>query len=154
MEVDMEFKDKVRNARLALNMSQAQLAEKTGISLRTIVKYENGDWKPKRTGNINALADALLVTTTYLQNDDSTDPQDNIESEIFMNKVSHTYGTKAKKQADEILEQANAFFAGGDYDEEAKEKLIHSLMESYLSSKKEATEKYGSRKKKTEKSYN
>ena len=71
-----------------------------------------------------------------------------------MNKVSHTYGTKAKKQADKILEQANAFFAGGDYDEEAKEKLIHSLMESYLSSKKEATEKYGSRKKKTEKSYN
>ena len=149
----MEFKDKVRNARLALNMSQTELAEKTNISLRTIVKYENEGNKPKRLNNIKALASALHVTTAYLMNDDEEDTQKNLESEVFLDKVTDTYGSKAKKEAAEVLDKASALFAGGDLDDEAKEVFMRSLMEVYLESKKEAKEKYGSRKKKTEKSY-
>lgn len=149
----MEFKDKVRNARLALNISQTELAKLTGISLRTIVKYENEGHKPKRANNIKALADALHVSTAYLMNDEETDMQKNIESEVFLDKVSNNYGTKAKKEADEVLERATALFAGGTLDDEAKDVFMRSIMEIYLASKEDAKEKYGSRKKKTKKSY-
>lgn len=148
----MNFEEKVKSARMALNLSQAQLAEKTGISSRSIISYEQGT-KPKRTKNIKALADALHVSTAYLMNDDITDPLYNIESEVYLDKVSDSYGSKAKKDAEDLLEKATTLFAGGYFDEDAKEVLMHSLMQIYLESKKEANEKYGSRKKKSKKSY-
>lgn len=148
----MNFEDKVKKARMALNISQAELAKRTGISNRTIVSYEQGV-KPKREKNIRALAEALHVSIEYLMNDDVTEPNKNIESEVFLDKVSDTYGTKAKKQAEEVLANAAALFAGGELDDEAKDVFMHSLMEVYLESKKEAKEKYGSRMKKSKKSY-
>ncbi|MBP3234959.1 MAG: helix-turn-helix transcriptional regulator [Eubacterium sp.] len=148
----MEFKDKVKNARLALNISQAELARRTGISNRTIVSYEQGV-KPKRGKNIRALAEVLHVSTEYLMNDEVTDTQANIESEVFLDKVSDTFGTKAKKEAEEVLEKATALFAGGDLDDDAKEVFMQSLMEVYMESKKDAKKKYGTRMKKTKKSY-
>ena len=44
----MKFGEKVRAARLAAHYSQRQLADMTGIALRTIQNYESGERLPKQ----------------------------------------------------------------------------------------------------------
>lgn len=50
--------------RLLANLTQAQLADKTGISIRTIQKYESGerDIKKASAESVHKLAKALNVT--------------------------------------------------------------------------------------------
>ena len=50
----MPFGEKVRKARLALNLSQAELAQMTGISERSLYTYEQlGTLPRKNKENIN-----------------------------------------------------------------------------------------------------
>ena len=44
----MTFGEKIRNTRINLNLSQADLAKKTGISERSLYTYENGNVIPSR----------------------------------------------------------------------------------------------------------
>ena len=52
------FSEKVKDARLQLGLSQQQLGEATGVSLRTILSYEKGEKMP-RQGTLLKLAKAL-----------------------------------------------------------------------------------------------
>ena len=54
----MTFGEKVRKARLALNLSQAELAQMTGISERSLYTYEQLGTLPRKN-NIIKLAEAL-----------------------------------------------------------------------------------------------
>ena len=51
----MKFGEKVRAARLAAKYSQRQLADMTGIALRTIQNYESGERLPKQKENYGRL---------------------------------------------------------------------------------------------------
>ena len=51
----MTFGEKIKKARLALNLSQSEVAEKTGISERSLYTYEQTGTMP-RSGNILKLA--------------------------------------------------------------------------------------------------
>ncbi|MEY3348440.1 MAG: Helix-turn-helix domain [Bacteroidota bacterium] len=42
----MEFGDRLKEIRTGLNYSQTDLAEKTGLTLRTIQRIENNEVKP------------------------------------------------------------------------------------------------------------
>ena len=54
----MTFGEKVKQLRLVQNLSQSELAEKTGISARSLYTYEQTGTMP-RSGNIRKMADAL-----------------------------------------------------------------------------------------------
>ena len=54
----MTFGEKVKQARLALDLSQTELAEKTGISERSLYTYEQMGTMP-RMGNVKKIAEAL-----------------------------------------------------------------------------------------------
>ena len=54
------FKDKVKEHRGILNLSQKQLAEKSGIGYRTITSYESGERFPQ-SAQLYKLAKALGV---------------------------------------------------------------------------------------------
>lgn len=60
-----EFKIIVRNARLKKNLSQMRLAELIGVNKQTISQYERGVRFPTKE-NLNALCDALGVSSDYL----------------------------------------------------------------------------------------
>ena len=49
----------IRDARLALNMTQAQAAERLGVSWLTLSRWENGRTRPKSVNHVRALT-ALL----------------------------------------------------------------------------------------------
>ena len=61
----MNFGEKLKSVRLALNLSQSELAEKTGISERSLYTYEQLGILP-RGNNLRKLAEALNVSVNYL----------------------------------------------------------------------------------------
>ena len=141
----MTFGEKLRTVRLSLNLSQSELAEKTGISERSLYSYEQTGIMP-RTSNLRKLANALNVSVSYLLDEEETDPHKNIDHELFIANSKNKYGYKGAREASELLSRASALFAGGELDDNAKELFFQSLMEVYLDSKQEAREKFSPKK--------
>ena len=137
----MTFGEKLRTIRLSLNLSQSELAEKTGISERSLYTYEQTETLP-RSSNLRKIADALNVSVSYLLDDEETDPNKNIEHDIFIANSKNKFGHKGAREATDILSRASALFAGGELNDEAKELFFQSLMEVYLDSKQEARKKF------------
>ena len=141
----MTFGEKLKTVRLSLNLSQSELAEKTGISERSLYTYEQTGILP-RSNNLRKLADALNVSVSYLLDEEETDPDKNIDHNIFIANAKNEYGYKGAREATELLSRASALFAGGELNDEAKELFFQSLMEVYLDSKQEARNKFSSKK--------
>ncbi|MCL2853980.1 MAG: helix-turn-helix domain-containing protein [Defluviitaleaceae bacterium] len=141
----MTFGEKIKSARILLNLSQTELAEKAGISERSIYTYEQMGTLPRKAV-LQRLADALNVTVAYLMDDEETDKHKNIDKELFFANAKNKYGVKGAREAQEIYERATALFAGGELEEEAMDIFMQSLQEVYLESKAEARAKFAPRK--------
>ena len=146
----MNIGEKLRVARLAMNLSQIELAEKVGITERSIYNYEQTETYPKPT-ILKKLAEVLNVTVTYLMDEEEADRHKNIDNELFLANVKNKHGYKGAREASDLLARATALFAGGELDDEAKDIFFQSLMEVYLESKAEAREKFTPRKRKSRK---
>ncbi|MDR0301731.1 MAG: helix-turn-helix domain-containing protein [Treponema sp.] len=146
----MTFGEKIKNARISLNLSQIELAEKAGISERSIYTYEQAGVFPRKAV-IQRLADALNVTIIYLLDNDETDRHKNIDKELFFANAKNRYGYKGVREAQEIYERAAALFAGGELEEEAKDIFMQSLQEVYFESKAEARKKFAPKNRKSKK---
>ena len=140
----MTFGEKIKNARLALNLSQIELAGKAGVTERSIYSYEQTGTFPKSTV-LKKLAEALNVTVSYLLDEDESDKHANIDRELFFANVKSGFGYKGANEAHEVVSRAAALFAGGELDNEEKDFFFQSLMEVYLESKAEARDKFSSR---------
>lgn len=142
----MAFGEKLKETRLALDLSQAELAEMTGLSERSLYTYEQLGIIP-RAGNIRKIAEALGVSASFLMDEEGS--ADNgtaagggqIRSGV-MGDIEAEFGKKGAREAREVLERAGALLAGGDLDDEAKDVFFQALMEVYLDSKRSAREKY------------
>jgi transcriptional regulator with XRE-family HTH domain len=137
----MTFGEKVKQARLSQNISQAELAAKTGISERSLYTYEQANTTP-RAGNLKKLADALNVSVGYLIDEYETDTQKDIDQDLFLANVKNKFGSRGAREANELLQRAHALFAGGELEDSAKEIFFQSFMEVYLESKSEARTKF------------
>jgi len=146
----MTFGEKLRSARIALNLSQTELGEKAGITERSLYNYEQAGVFP-RSAILKRLADALNVSVGYLMDENETDRQKNIDQELFLANVKNQYGYKGAREAQAVIERASALFAGGELDDAAKDVFFQSLMEVYLESKAEAREKFSARRRKSRK---
>ena len=62
----MVFKERLKEKRMEAGLTQVQLAEKAGVTARTIQNYELGNRKPSNMEVIQKIADALNTTTEYL----------------------------------------------------------------------------------------
>ena len=70
--------EKIREGRANLGITQTELAEKIGVTLRTISKYEKQGVMP-RGANLQKLAEVLGVSIAYLSNDEIVDPAYGLE---------------------------------------------------------------------------
>ena len=143
----MTFGEKLMNARIARNLSQLELAEKVGISERSVYNYEQAGTFP-RTAVLRKLADALHVSVAYLMDEGETDKAKNIDEELFLANAKNEFGYKGVHEAQAVLERASALFAGGELEDEAKEIFFQSLMEVYLEAKSEARDKFSPKRRK------
>ncbi len=143
------FAEKVREARIALNLNQEMLGKLVGVSKRTIVAYENNQAIP-RPNKLAKLAEVLQVSVDYLKNDEIDNPLYGIEKQPFIDEARERYGNKAAREIDFLMERNIALFAGGDISDEAKEAYFEAVMQAYLECKARAKEKFGRKNKKSE----
>ena len=79
----MTLGEKLRTARIAMNLSQVELAEMVGITERSIYNYEQTATYPK-PAVLKRLASALRVSVAYLMDEEETNKHKNIDYEIFI----------------------------------------------------------------------
>ena len=60
------------------------------------------------------------------------------EGEAFITEAAEQYGSRGAKQAQQILEQAAAMFAGGELTDDDKTAFMDEIQMLYLDSKKRA----------------
>jgi len=128
----MNFGEKVRDLRTQKKMTQQELANALGLSLRTVVNYEIGDIYPKKREIYFKMADMFGVDVNYLLT----------ENEEFLLEATAKYGLRGRVQAEDILAQVSALFAGGELSEDERLAFVHEIQELYFDSKERAREKF------------
>ena len=124
----MTFGEKIKNLRKSKHMNQTQLANAIGVSLRTIRGWEIEGRYPTQHDLYQKLADTLGCDVSYLMT----------EEESFITEASEQSGSRGAKQAQQIIEQAAAMFAGGELSDEDKTAFMDEIQMLYLDSKKRA----------------
>ena len=124
----MTFDEKIKSLRKSKGMKQTQLANALGVSLRTIRGWEAEGRYPKQHELYQKLADTLGCDISYLMT----------EGEAFITEAAEQYGSRGAKQAQQILEQAAAMFAGGELTDDDKTAFMDEIQMLYLDSKKRA----------------
>ena len=131
----MELKDRIAKLRRMRKYTQAELAEKVGVSTRAIQNYEAGTRIPKKD-TIAKIADALSVDEKAFISDE----------DYFVIEAKEQYGSKGKADAQKLIASAAALFAGGDISEEDKANVMEALQEAYweakITNKKYTPKKY------------
>jgi transcriptional regulator with XRE-family HTH domain len=69
----MEFGERLKEFRTSLNCSQKELAEKTGLTLRTIQRIENNEVKPSLY-SLKVIGDALKTDFSEFSKQSETKP--------------------------------------------------------------------------------
>ena len=125
-EKDMEFSEKIRKARTAKGLSQRELAEASGVSLRTIQNYELGTRMPKKKDTYLALANALDISEEVLLDRNAS----------FVLRATERYGSRGARQAWDMVADLAAMWAGGEMDEEDMDSIMQAMQEAYWEAKK------------------
>ena len=136
------FTDKVRDARIELGMTQTQLGEAVGVSLRTILAYEKGEKKPRQATMLK-LAKVLKVSVKFLSDDACEDPMEDIEKDGYIEEAREKYGSKGGRDVEQLLADNAALFAGGELTQEQKDEFFQAIMTAYVTCKEEAKAKFG-----------
>lgn len=122
----MKFGDKIKALRKNKNLTQEALGNMIGVSKRTIINYEKGTSYPQDHEIYAKLASALECDENYIKT----------ENENFITTAFAQYGTRGAAQAQQILDQTAAMFAGGDLSDEDKMAFLHEIQSLYFDSKK------------------
>jgi len=122
----MEFNEKIRNARMAKGWTQKDLAQATGMALRTIQNYELGARLPKKKDTYLALAKALDINEDVLLDDNAS----------FVLRANERYGSRGARQAWDMVADIAAMWSGGEMDEEDMDSIMQAMQEAYWEAKK------------------
>ena len=136
------FSEKVREARLLLNLTQEELGKLVGVSKRAVLAYETAGVLPRQNVKLK-LAEALRVSVDYLDKDEIEDPTYGLEKTEYVEETRERFGSKAAKEIDFLLERNSALFAGGALDQEAKDTFFEAVTKAYWAAKEEARKTYG-----------
>lgn len=130
----MTFGEKVRSARIALGITQRELSERTGISLRTIQNYESGERLPKQREYYTFLAQALRVDVKELR-----------EQDAQMNLPRYEGERSFPKDIRKLLDDIVGLYSGGTLADEDMDAMMKAIQDAYWIAK-ENNRKYTPRK--------
>lgn len=125
-DVIMKFGEKLKLQRKAAGYTQTNVANKLGVSLRTVINYESGERYPKKREIYANLAELFGVETNYFLS----------EEEEFLLDASNKYGYKGAKQAQALINEVSGLFAGGEMEEEDMDNMMQAIQEAYWIAKK------------------
>ena len=124
----MTFGEKIKALRKDRGMTQKDLAESLGLSLRTISNYETGGLRPRHDATYDALAHLFHVPKAYFFT----------EEDAFIMAAQARYGTTGAADARELVDGVIGLFAGGKLDEEDKQAVFEAIQEAYFRAKLES----------------
>ena len=130
----MKFGEKLKKMRHRAAMTQAEAAEGAGISRRTYIGYEQEGRYPRNRDIYRRLAKTLNCSQNYLLTED----------EVFVEESARRYGSRGKRQAEELVAELSGLFAGGELSERDKDAVMIALQKAYFDCK-EDNRKYGRR---------
>jgi len=123
----MKFGEKLRDLRKEKNMTQTELAKEIGVSLRTIISYENNNSYPKKRDVYSKLATFFNIDINYLLTED----------EEFITTAKTKYGNRGARQAKDLVAEVGGLFAGGELSEADKDAIMRSLQQAYWDAKED-----------------
>lgn len=133
----MLFGDRLKSLREKSGMTQADLGKLIGVSDRVVGYYESNDRFPKKPEILQKISEVFEVSVDFLLGKDGA----------FIQSANEQYGSAGAKQAQEVLNDVQSLFAGGDLPEEDKEEFFRLITEMYFESKQK-NKKYGRKKEK------
>ena len=124
----MKFGEKLREQRLRKGLTQKETAKALGISSRILQYYEECRSYPNNRDVYYRMADLFEIDVNYFLT----------ENEEFLTEAAKKYGRRGLSQAEAVLEQTSALFAGGELSDDDKLAFIHEIQEIYFDSKERA----------------
>lgn len=150
----MHFGERLLDLRSRKNMTQAELAEKLGVSRRSVLLYETTERMPRRNVLIK-IAEIFDMTVEQLLDPDYKEELRVEDMPLAPNAVTE-YGDisnmtaeereEMDKELQEALEHCTLLFAGGEYPEEDKDKFYMALTHAYIVCKNNANKKNNGKK--------
>ena len=133
----MNFQERLKEKRIAAGLTQVELANKVGVSARTIQNYESGFRKANNIEIVRKLAEVLETDV-----DELLDTGEKLEAEAYTKG-----GRRSAMDINELVEEVTGLFAGGKLSEDAMDGAMRALNEAYWIAK-ENNKKYAPKKKK------
>lgn len=127
----MQFSERLREKRLAANLTQPELARIAGVSTRTIQNYELGKRRPANMVVVQKIADALHTTAEHLLG----------SSGQYAVEAYEKDGPKAARDIEELVGEVTGLFAGGELSEQSLDGAMKALNDAYWIAK-EKNKKY------------
>ena len=108
-------------------MKQAEVATAVGVSRRTYISYEQEGRYPRKRDVYAKLADTLGCSVNYLMS----------EEEEFVMGVGEQYGSRGKRQAEELVAELSGMFAGGELSDKDMDAVMIALQKAYFDCKED-----------------
>jgi len=128
----MKFSEKLRAKREEHRLSQEEIAKELGISRRTVINYEQGVSYPNDRAIYFKLAKILKTDRFYFLTED----------EEFLTEATKRYGRKGFLEAQNILAQTSALFAGGELSAEDKLAFAQEMQAIFFDATERAKTKF------------
>lgn len=121
----MRFGEKLRKLRKDSHLTQAELAKRAGLGLKTITNYEKGTTYPQDRRVYGVLAEILGTSADYLHN----------ENDDFVSMAGKEFGYRGRVGAEKLVGELTGLFAGGEMAEEDMDELMLAIQEAYVDAK-------------------
>ena len=141
MNANNDFGMKLKSYRKAREMSQVDFAAFLGIPFRTYQNYESGHRYPRNMEVVNKIAVALGVNAVHRAHALGA-------AGGYIVEANEKGGSRDRRRMEQMVTQLSAMFAGGEIDQESKDKAMAALNAVYWKHKEENRERYTTKKKK------
>lgn len=131
----MDFSERLRALRKKAGLTQTELAEAAGSTMRSIQNYEAGKRYPQNIEIAKKLAAALGVTSGELLGE---------EGEIIVD-AGERGGQVSARELRGLVENLSCLFAGGELTDDDRDAAMQAISEAYWIAKKNA-KKYSNKK--------
>ena len=123
----MKFGEKLIALRKEKNLTQQEAADAAGISRRTYISYEQEGRYPRKRLVYEKLADLFGCDRNYLLTED----------EEFVSAAAEKYGTKGRREAEQLVAELSGMFAGGELSERDMDAVMIALQKAYFECKQD-----------------
>jgi transcriptional regulator with XRE-family HTH domain len=123
----MKFGEKLKKLRTEKGLKQEEVATAVGVSRRTYIGYEQEGRYPRKRDVYTKLAETLECDVNYLMTED----------EEFIVGVSEQYGSRGKRQAEELVSELSGMFAGGELSDQDMDAVMIALQKAYFDCKED-----------------